>query len=71
MGKAGNSQMPNETYLVRFKNWALGPQLVTAASIVIHGEHLASLRSNGDLSALFLFEVVKDSQEVTGETSRE
>jgi hypothetical protein len=30
------------------------------ASIVIHGEHLAFLRSNGELSALFWFEAVKD-----------
>jgi hypothetical protein len=35
-----------------------------AASIKIHGEHLAFLRSDGELSALFLFEIVKDWSEV-------
>jgi hypothetical protein len=49
----------------------LGPQLVTAASIETHGEHLAFLRSGGELSALFLFEVAKDWQELTGQASRE
>jgi hypothetical protein len=49
----------------------LGPQLVTAANIETHGEHLAFLRSGGELSALFLFEVAKDWQELTGQASRE
>jgi hypothetical protein len=63
--------MRNKTYLVRFKNWALGLPLVTAASIETHGERVAFLRPDGELPVLFLFEVVKDWQKLTGQTSRE
>jgi hypothetical protein len=33
-------------------------------SVEIHREHLAFLRSHGELSALFLFEIVKDWSEI-------
>jgi hypothetical protein len=56
--------MPDKTYLVRFKESDLGPQLVRADSVEIHEEHLAFLRSDGELSALFLFEIVRDWSEV-------
>jgi hypothetical protein len=56
--------MPDKKYLVRFKDSKLAPQLVRAATVEIHGDHLAFLRSNGELAALFLFEIVKDWSEI-------
>jgi hypothetical protein len=56
--------MRDRTYLVRFKESDLAPQLVRAASVEIQGEHLVFLRSSGKLSALFLFEIVKDWSEI-------
>jgi hypothetical protein len=56
--------MPDKTYLVRFKEPGLAPQLVRAASVEIHGEHLVFLRASGELSAMFLFEIVKDWSEI-------
>jgi hypothetical protein len=56
--------MPEKTYLVRFKELHVHPQLVRAATIEIHGDHLAFLRLDGELSALFLFKIVKDWQEI-------
>jgi hypothetical protein len=63
-GRAGSSQMPDKTYIVMFKESTIGPQLVRAERIEIHGEHLAFIRSDGELSGLFLFEIVKDWSEV-------
>jgi hypothetical protein len=63
-GRAGNLQMPDKTYKVSFKDSTIGPQLVRAERIEIHGEHLIFLRSDGELSALFLFEILKDWSEV-------
>jgi hypothetical protein len=59
-----NSLMPEKTYLVRFKESDIDPQLVRADRAEIYGEHLAFLRSDGELSALFLFEIVKDWSEI-------
>jgi hypothetical protein len=56
--------MPERTYLVRFKESDVPPELVTAASFDVNGEHLVFLRSNGGLSALFLLEIVKDWSEI-------
>ena len=56
--------MPEKTYLAKFKESDLSPQVATATSIKIHGEHLAFLRSDGELSTLFLFEIVKHWSEV-------
>jgi hypothetical protein len=52
--------MDDKTYLVRFKEPDIAPHLVSASSVEIHGEHLVFLRSSGELSALFLFEIVRD-----------
>ena len=52
--------MPDKTYLVRLKEPDAAPQFVRAASVEIHGEHLVFLRSSGELSALFLLEIVRD-----------
>jgi hypothetical protein len=46
--------------LVRFKEAALPPLLITAAKVEAHGEHLAFLRSDGRSCGLFLREVVRD-----------
>jgi hypothetical protein len=56
--------MPNKTYLVRFKEPDLAPQLVRAATVEIHGEHLVFCLPGGELSALFLVEIVKDWEEL-------
>ena len=56
--------MPDKTYMVIFKESTIGPQLVRAERIEIHGEHLAFIRSDGELCGLFLFEIVKDWSEV-------
>jgi hypothetical protein len=56
--------MPDKDYLVRFKEPNLAPQLVRAAKVEIHGEHLVFLLSSGELSALFLLEAIKDWEEV-------
>lgn len=56
--------MPDNYYLVRFKESNLAPQLVRAATIEIHGDHLVFLRAGGELSAMFLLEVVKDWEEL-------
>jgi hypothetical protein len=56
--------MPDKHYLVRFKESNLTPQLVRAATVEIHGEHLVFRQSGGELSALFLLEAVKDWEEL-------
>jgi hypothetical protein len=56
--------MRDKGYMVRFKCSNLPPQLVTAASVEIHGEHLVFLRSDGSLAALFVLEIVESWPEV-------
>jgi hypothetical protein len=56
--------MDEKTYLVRFKEPGSAPMLVKAASVEVHGEHLVFLRSSGQLSALFLFDIVRDWSEI-------
>ena len=56
--------MPDKTYLVRFKESNVPPQLVRGNRFEIHGDHLAFLMADGQLSALFLFEIVLDWLEV-------
>jgi hypothetical protein len=51
--------MPDKTYLVQCKAPEASSQIVVAASIEVHGEHLAFLNSEGKLAALFLMENVK------------
>jgi hypothetical protein len=61
---AGKSRMDDKTYLVRFKESGLSPVLVEAGKVEVHGEHLVFRLSSGELSALFLFEIVKDWSEI-------
>jgi hypothetical protein len=51
--------MPDKTYLVQCKAPEGSGQIVLAATIEVHGEHLAFLNSAGRLAALFLLENVK------------
>jgi hypothetical protein len=57
-------QMPDKTYLIRFKPSDLSPHVVIAANPEIHGEHLVFRRSDGSLAALFVLEVVESWAEV-------
>jgi hypothetical protein len=51
--------MLEKTYIVRFKPPELGIQQVTASTVEIHDEHLVFCDSNGELTALFLLEIVQ------------
>lgn len=51
--------MADTAYLVRFKGGEPPPELVIADTVEFHGDHLAFLRSNGSLAALFLLESVE------------
>lgn len=52
--------MDDKTYLVRFKESDLSPVVVEAERVEVHGEHLVFLRASGELSAMFLLDIVKD-----------
>jgi hypothetical protein len=54
----------DKTYLVRFKGTGLPTEIVTAANIEFHGEHLIFLTSEGALAALFLLEIVESWSEI-------
>jgi hypothetical protein len=56
--------MVDKTYLVRFKDPDSTPQLISASSVEVHGEHLVFLRPGGELCALFLLEIVRDWSEI-------
>jgi hypothetical protein len=56
--------MPDKNYLVRFKESNVVPQFVRAATVAIHGEHLVFRLSSGQLSAMFLLEIVEDWAEL-------
>lgn len=56
--------MDRKAYLVRFKDPDLSPVLVEAEIVELHEEHLVFLRTSGELSAMFLLEVVKDWSEI-------
>jgi hypothetical protein len=56
--------MTDTIYLVRFKGADLPPEPVIAETIEFHGEHLAFLRSDGALAALFVLEIVESWSEV-------
>jgi hypothetical protein len=60
----GKSQMVHKTYLVRLKESDLSPIVVEAERVEVHGEHLVFLRASGELSAMFLLEIVKDWSEI-------
>jgi hypothetical protein len=61
---SGKSLMVHKTYLVRFKESDLSPVVVEAERVEVHGEHLVFLSASGELSAMFLLEVVKDWSEI-------
>jgi hypothetical protein len=56
--------MVHKTYLVRFKESDLSPVVVEAERVEVHGEHLVFLSASGELSAMFLLEIVKDWSEI-------
>jgi hypothetical protein len=56
--------MGDKSYMVRFKSSNLNPQFVIASSVEIHGEHLVFLRSDGNLAALFVLQIVESWPEV-------
>lgn len=58
--------MVDKRYLVRFKPPEISTQLVFAVTAEIYGEHLVFLNSKGELSALFLLEIVESWSELTG-----
>lgn len=51
--------MVDRTYLVKLKPPNQPVQHVVAATVEVHGEHLASLNGDGKLTALFLAETVQ------------
>ena len=55
--------MDDKTYVIRFKPSDITPYLVIASSAEIHEEHLAFLRSDGKLAALFVMEIVESWSE--------
>jgi hypothetical protein len=56
--------MADTAYLVRLKRADLPPELVMARTIEVHGEHLAFLKADGSLAALFVLEIVESWYEV-------
>ena len=56
--------MVHKTYLVRFKESDLSPVVVEAERVEVHGEHLVFLSASGELSAMFLLDIVKDWSEI-------
>jgi hypothetical protein len=54
----------DKTYIVRFKTPDIATDAVLAASVEIHGEHLAFFNSKGEVAALFLFEMVESWSEL-------
>jgi hypothetical protein len=56
--------MADTAYLVRLKRADLPPELVMAETIEVHGEHLAFLRADRSLAALFVLEIVESWYEV-------
>ncbi len=58
--KESDGDLPTDnTYLVRFKSPDIATEVVIAARVEIHGEHLAFVNSRGQLAARFLFESVE------------
>jgi hypothetical protein len=53
------SGMMDQTYLVALKLPSRAVQHVIAASLKIHGENLVFFNANGDLTAMFLMEIVQ------------
>jgi hypothetical protein len=55
--------MPDKLYLIRFKGPDVSFHAVIAARAEIHGEHLVFLRSDGNLGALLLLDIVESWSE--------
>jgi hypothetical protein len=51
--------MVEQTYLVALKPPNQAVQHVIAATVEVHGEHLAFLNAEGKLAALFLMKIVQ------------
>jgi hypothetical protein len=51
--------MVDQTYLVALKPPNRPLQQVVAATVEVHGEHLAFLTAEGKLAALFLLDIVQ------------
>jgi hypothetical protein len=62
--KTSDHSVPDKAYLIRFKGADLPPDLVIAANVEIHGEHLVFLRADGSLAALFVLAIVESWSEV-------
>ena len=62
--------MDRKAYLVRFKEPDLSPVLVEAERVELHEEHVVFLRISGELSAMFLLEIVKDWSEIDPKGAR-
>jgi hypothetical protein len=56
--------MADTAYLVRFKGGDLLPELVIAETVELHGEHIAFVRPDGSLAALFVLEIVESWSEI-------
>jgi hypothetical protein len=54
----------DKTWIVSFKRAELKTQLVVASSAGILGDHLVFLNSRGELTALFLLDVVEGWDEI-------
>ena len=59
--------MTEKTFRIRFKPPELPLHSVVASTAEIHGDHIALLNSKGDLSALFLLEIVESLSELSGQ----
>jgi hypothetical protein len=57
--------MPDKAYLIRFKGPdPIPPELMIAAKIEFHGEHLIFLRSDGSPAALLVLENVESWDDI-------
>jgi hypothetical protein len=62
--------MADKLYIVKFKPVALGVQNVIASTVEIHDEHLIFCNSKGELTGLFLLEIVQSWNEVSNAKSQ-
>ena len=56
--------MPEKTYLIHFHESEIGPKVIRASHVEIYGDHLAFVQASGELSALVLFDIVKNWSEI-------
>jgi hypothetical protein len=63
------SEMSSKKFVIRFKPQGLEPQIVVADRVEFHGDHIVFLTKEGQLSAMFVMDVVEswsDVSETTG-----